>query len=439
MAQSTGASSWKDDAEAGVWGKLQSSPIVWGGIATTFFYLLIPYSPLWKAEITRYFAGHWIEYVTSGLSFIGLAILAKKAFRLTTEAQAARWSGWTGSELVPLHDAAAVAKQVERNAQTAPAAWHSTHIARRIREVCGFVAGRRSAAGLEEHLRYLGELAAGDLHASYSLVRTVTWAVPILGFLGTVVGITDAIANLTPEQLEASLNNVTAGLGTAFDTTALSLGWSMVIVFTTLFIERREQALLGEVEEFGTRRLATLFADSDQIGTQLLAAEGEAADQLLRRTETLINWQTSTWQESLDALRQRWAVMLGQQQTQLEQGLQAALSQSLAHHDQQLAEARTALLGDVQQLAAGIHQAAETSHAGLQAMLAATQSLTAELQSQGQLLLRLVDQEAGLQRSQDVLAANLQAVRQSATFEETLHTLNAAVHLLTNRVQLKAA
>ena len=439
MTQATAASSWQDDVEVSVWSKLQSSPIIWGGIATAFFYVLIPYSPLWKAEITRYFAGHWIEYVTSGLSFIGLAILAKKARRLATESQAARWAGWTGSDAMPLNDVVATAKQVERNAQSAPDAWHSTHIARRIREVCSFIVGRRSAAGLEEHLRYLGELAAGDLHSSYALVRTVTWAVPILGFLGTVVGITDAIAHLTPEQMETSLDSVTAGLGTAFDTTALSLGWSMVIVFTTLFIERREQALLGEIEEFGTRRLATLFAEGDQLGTQLLAAEGEAADQLLRKTETLINWQTSAWQESLDGLRQRWAVTLGQQQTQLEQGLQTAMAQSLAQHDQQLAEARTALLGDVQQLAAGIHQAAETSRDGLHAMLVATQSLTAELHSQGQLLLQLVDQEAGLQRSQDVLTANLQAVRQSATFEDTLHSLNAAVHLLTNRVQLRAA
>lgn len=439
MTQTTAASSWQDDAEVGVWSKLPSSPILWGGIATTLFYFLIPYSPIWKAEITRYFAGHWIEYVTSGLSFVGLAILAKKALRLASESQASRWAGWTGSDSMPLHDSVATAKQVERNAQSAPAAWHSTHIARRIREVCSFILGRRSATGLEEHLRYLGELAAGDLHSSYSLVRTVTWAVPILGFLGTVVGITDAIAHLTPEQMETSLDSVTSGLGTAFDTTALSLGWSMVIVFTTLFIERKEQALLADVEEFGTRRLAPLFADSDQLGTQLLAAEGEAAEQLLRKTETLITWQTSAWQESLDALRQRWTATLEQQQAQLEQALQTALSQSLAQHDQQLADARTELLSDVQQLATKIHHAAETSQSGLQAALAAMQSLSGELQAQGLILLRLADQEAGLQRSQDVLTANLQAVRQSATFEETLHTLNAAVHLLTNRVQARAA
>ena len=124
MTQTTTASSWQDDAEVSVWSKLQSSPIIWGGIATAFFYLLIPYSPLWTAEITRYFARHWIEYVTSGLSFIGLAILVKKAIRIATESQAARWSGWTGSVAMPLNDVVTTAKQVERNAQSASEQWH---------------------------------------------------------------------------------------------------------------------------------------------------------------------------------------------------------------------------------------------------------------------------------------------------------------------------
>lgn len=441
MTQSTAtvASSEHDDTGTGFWNKLQASPIVWGGLATAFFYFLIPYSPVWKTEIARYFAGHWIEYVTSGLSFVALAILIKKACQSAAERKAVCWPDWTGGEALPLHDPVRLAEQLLQKIRSAPERWRDTQVARRIRDVCAFVIGRRSAAGLEEHLRYLAELAAGDLHASYSLVRTVTWAVPILGFLGTVVGITDAISNLTPEQLEASLNNVTAGLGTAFDTTALSLGWSMVIVFMTLFIERREQALLADVEEFGTRRLASLFADYDQQGRQLLAAEGQAADQLLRKTESLIQWQTTVWHEALDGLRQRWINTLDQQQSQLAHTLQSVLVQSVTQHTQQLAESRTELLNDVQQLAAEIHQAADTTRQGLEAVLKSMQSLAGDLQTQGQLLLRLADQESSLQRSQDLLATNLQAVRQSAAFEETLHTLNAAVHLLTNRVQARAA
>ena len=58
MTQATAASSWQDDVEVSVWSKLQSSPIIWGGIATAFFYLVIPYSPMWKAEITQIGRAH---------------------------------------------------------------------------------------------------------------------------------------------------------------------------------------------------------------------------------------------------------------------------------------------------------------------------------------------------------------------------------------------
>ena len=434
--ESATASSWQsgDDVETSVWSKLHSSPILWGGIATFIFYGLVPYSPVWRAEITRYFAGHWIEYVTSGLSFIGLAILAKKAIRLTAESQAACWSGWTDLEALPLNDVSATAKLLKYKLQTAPPAWQSTHIARRIQDVCTYLLGRRTASGLEEHLKYLGELAAGDLHSSYSLVRTVTWAVPILGFLGTVVGITDAIANLTPEQMETSLSSVTAGLGTAFDTTALSLGWSMVIVFTTFFVERKEQNILGTVEEFGTRRLGVLFADEPVHANPFVAAEAQAAELLLKKTEVLVDQQMSLWQESLEAMRQRWSQSLEHQQRQIEQALHHGLKQTLEHHVQQLAETRSQEMHF-----AAFGQTVQAWQDNLQGILAASQSLACDLNTQGQLLLKITEQEEGLQRLQANLNDNLQAVRNAATFEETLHTLNAAVHLLTNRVQLRAA
>lgn len=435
MTPESVASSWQsDDTEVSTWTKLHSSPILWGGLATALFYGVIPFSPVWRTEITRYFAGHWIEYVTTALSFVGLAILMKKLIRLSSESQAVRWSGWTGSEVMPLHNVVEVAKQVQRNVRSAPSGWQGTHIARRIRDVCGFVLGRRSAAGLEEHLRYLGELAAGDLHSSYSLVRTVTWAVPILGFLGTVVGITDAIANLTPEQLETSLSGVTAGLGTAFDTTALSLGWSMIIVFATFFIERKEQNIFGQIEEFGTRQLAVLFPDGSSGESTLAAAEAQAAEQLLKKTESFLNWQMLAWQESVEALRHRWTQTIEQQQSQLTEALQAGMSHSLEKHVQRLAEAHSQ-----QNQFDTFGTAVREWQTGMTNILSATQNLSQDLQAQGDVLLKLTQQEDGLHGLQTQLNANLQAIRSSGAFEETLHTLNAAVHLLTNRIQSRAA
>src|SRR5205807_893699 len=69
-----------------------------------------------------------------------------------------------------------------------------TYLGRRIAAVLDFVAGRGSAADLDDQLRTLADTDAVALEGSYSLVRFITWAIPILGFLGTVLGITKAIA-----------------------------------------------------------------------------------------------------------------------------------------------------------------------------------------------------------------------------------------------------
>ena len=67
---------------------------------------------------------------------------------------------------------------------------------------------------------------ANNVASSYTLLKVFIWALPILGFIGTVIGISAAVAGLAGSLENASdisaikgaLNDVFAGLGTAFDT-----------------------------------------------------------------------------------------------------------------------------------------------------------------------------------------------------------------------------
>ena len=59
-----------------------------------------------------------------------------------------------------------------------------------------------NANDLDDQLATLADNDAIALDASYAQTRFMIWAMPILGFLGTVLGITDAIANISPEQME---------------------------------------------------------------------------------------------------------------------------------------------------------------------------------------------------------------------------------------------
>lgn len=463
------------------------SPILWGSAVTFAFYYLIPYLPVEREFVARYFAGHWIEYTETGMFFIGMTILAKKLLTHRVEVSVLR-SRVVDLSSIPMNDGSAGAAEriLGQIDQLAPRL-RDTKLVGRVREACGFIRQRPEPGALDDHLKYLADLAANDLHSSYSLVRTVTWAVPILGFLGTVIGITMAIAFVTPEKLESSMGEVTAGLAVAFDTTALALGLSLVLVFSTYWVERAEDGVLGLVEQFGLRELVPAFAPTAVTAkpdSPLIAAEVHAAEQLLQRSEALINWQTNLWQQSLENLRTRWLESAERQQAELSAALRSGLGTTLSDHAQQLSETRMALLqafgavsrefaqvvADLRQtaqsqqdnfarqtaelwkqiggelaalrddqraqtenLTRNLHDAVSTWHGDLATATSAVTDQLAELRRQGELLGGIVETERDLIRVQDQLSDNLQAVRAAETFEQTLHSLNAAVHLLTAR------
>src|SRR5262249_4484479 len=112
-----------------------------------------------------------------------------------------------------------------------PSRLRNTFLYQRVAAVLDFLACRKSADALDDQLRALADNDAMALDASYSLTRFITWAIPILGFLGTVLGITGAISGITPEVLEKSLSGVTDGLALAFDATALALSLTMTTMF----------------------------------------------------------------------------------------------------------------------------------------------------------------------------------------------------------------
>lgn len=471
---------------------LMTSGWLWGLALTVGFYFALPYLPGDQATMQRYFTAHWIEYATTGLFFIGMATLIVRALTLPPERQVLQAGVLDGFSVPVSSEPKQVVDGLITHLKLAAKPHAQSLLIRRIVEVCQFVSGRRSADGLEAHLTYLADAAAARLNGSYSLIRTITWAIPILGFLGTVIGITMSIANITPEQLESSLNDVTAGLAVAFDTTALSLALSMILVFTTFVVERQEEQLLDSIEDFMIRHMVALFpATETQVAqSPLMAAEQAAAADLLAKTESLVTWQMDAWKSSLESLRSRWSETLERQQQALDQALQTGLSAALTDHAVQLATSRNEFISafgeashtireqltttqqtmheqhrsnllelqncwleirkdlssassqqTAQWAAFGEQVASEVQqwHGRLQALQESMTSQLTELRDQGATLLRLTEQEDQLIRLEDRLTQNLQTVRVVDTLDETLLSLNAAVNLLSAKTRNKAA
>lgn len=454
-------------------------PVLWGLAASFLFFSALPYLPDGHREFAiRYFAGHWIEYVETGLFFVGMALLAKKARGLGLERKAIRFvetaasaaRGPAASRAAEIHD-------------TLPSTFRETVVAERLREAADHLASSQPSGSLGDALQHLADLAADRLHGSYTLHRNVCWAIPILGFLGTVIGITMAIAEIDPEKLSGSLNEVTAGLAVAFDTTALALGLSLVLVFTGFAVERAEQGVLDGVETFARKRLAPLGA-SVVAASPLVEAETQAAAKLVERTDALIRTQTEAWQGAIESMRRRWADTIVEQQDQLRETLTVGMEMTLHDHaaglkaareelvaavngctdrldrtlavtsrerarqleafssdlrslwdrcrgdldDMQqryretLAEAVSAVGSDFRTWSDELRQTAETSRGE-----------RVELSRQTELLIRVSEQSAELSKLENRLSDNLESLRATETLQEAVHSLTAATHLLTAR------
>ncbi|MGL5806022.1 MAG: MotA/TolQ/ExbB proton channel family protein [Xenococcaceae cyanobacterium] len=94
--------------------------------------------------------------------------------------------------------------------------------------------------------------------SSYSFPRVLIWAIPWLGFIGTVMGISDAVNGFSGllkgaeqiDKIKEGIGAVTNGLAIAFDTTLLSLAMSILVMIPLVLVERRETKLLLAIDVF---------------------------------------------------------------------------------------------------------------------------------------------------------------------------------------------
>jgi biopolymer transport protein ExbB/TolQ len=182
-----------------------------------------------------------------------------------------------------------------------------TYLVRRLREALQFVGRKGSADDLDDHLRYLEELDALQAHSAYATLRIIIWAIPILGFLGTVIGITVAIANLSPDALEQSLSDVTQGLGVAFDTTAEALALTMILMFTKAWVERVEEGVLSSVDAQVARELVGRFETSTIDDDPNVAKIRRMSEHVIEAVEALAARQAEVWKSAINETHQQWA------------------------------------------------------------------------------------------------------------------------------------
>ena len=128
---------------------------------------------------------------------------------------------------------------------------------------------RKSAADTATMLSSQSDLDAGSVDSSYTMFHVFIWAIPILGFLGTVIGVSSAVGGFTDtlssssdmESLKVGLKSITGGLGTSFDTTLVALAMAMILTFPVSALQKREGDVIGEVDEYTNEYLLRRLED----------------------------------------------------------------------------------------------------------------------------------------------------------------------------------
>ena len=115
-----------------------------------------------------------------------------------------------------------------------------------------------NVSDVSEMLRAQAENDESHMDSSYGILSGIIWVIPILGFIGTVVGLSGAIGGFgsvlstdaNVSSLRESLAPVTSNLGIAFDTTFVALILAMVVQMIMTVLRKQEELFLDACRDY---------------------------------------------------------------------------------------------------------------------------------------------------------------------------------------------
>jgi len=87
------------------------------------------------------------------------------------------------------------------------------------------------------------------MESELSIIRYIAWAIPSVGFIGTVRGIGDALGQ-AHRAVEGDITGVTTGLGVAFNSTFIALVISIVLMFFIHQLQLMQERLVLDSERY---------------------------------------------------------------------------------------------------------------------------------------------------------------------------------------------
>lgn len=394
------------------------------------FYFLIKQGHVTNELVLRYFAGHTISHVVTGMFCIGVAALAMKAVSVTNQ--------YSALDAVQLQEPPEDGQQVEDCQQMLdslaglPPRLHDTYLWQRLRDAIQYVSRKQSSEGLDDELKYLADQDVARQQESYSLVRIMIWATPMLGFLGTVIGITIALEefgrqDLGGENLKSAMDVLLGGLYIAFDTTALALSLSVVMMFMQFMIDRFETQLLAGIDARVNHEMVGRFSLLGGSADPHVRSIERMGQSVIRTTEQLVQRQSEVLQTTVEAAHEHWSGMTDTTSQLVKTALVEAIDETLERHSTRMDKIEQTAAEQVGQR----WQQWQTALAENAKVMYEQQK---QLVQQGEIMTQAVETTGEVMKLEAALNSNLSQLAGSKNFEDTVMSLSAAIHLLTTRL-----
>lgn len=115
-------------------------------------------------------------------------------------------------------------------------------------------AGTRNVQNLSDAVESSVESLAVRQDAENSMIRYLIWAIPSIGFIGTVRGIGEALS-LADKALAGDIAGMTNSLGVAFNSTLVALLISIFLMFLFHQLQRLQDGQMVDIQTYCDRYL----------------------------------------------------------------------------------------------------------------------------------------------------------------------------------------
>ncbi len=156
-------------------------------------------------------------------------------------------------ELVPVRDGVRIlpedTREYARTIQAMPDRLRDMLLPRVLLTSLERFGSTRNVQDVSSIAKTLCESEGERLESELSMIRYIAWAIPSVGFIGTVRGIGDALGQ-AHRAVDGDIAGVTESLGTAFNSTFIALLISIVVMFLVHQLQSLQERLVFDTQTY---------------------------------------------------------------------------------------------------------------------------------------------------------------------------------------------